>query len=75
MFGISVLTQPDLCIRLALHPSGRSSFPAGARVVKGGGGRHPGDGVQAFMVARSFPLMAVNLHGRPGGNVPYVVVQ
>jgi len=28
----------------------------------------------AFMVARSFPLMVVNLHGRPGGNVPYVVV-
>ncbi len=70
MFGISVLTQPDLCIRLALHPSGRSSFPVGARVVKGGGGRHPGDGVQAFM-----DLMAVNLHGRPSGNVPYVVVQ
>ncbi len=42
-----------------LHSSGGNSVPVGARVGRSGGGRHPGDGMQAFMVARSFPLIEV----------------
>jgi hypothetical protein len=54
-------------VQLPSTNSPGNSLPVGARVVRSGGGRHPGNGVQAFMApclgdryARSFPLMEVD---------------